>query len=568
MPSLFLGGTSVSHKKTTTESVLYRNKKDSNIRNMLYVLKILSLFFICIPYYQFISGLYIPNDYTYTTGLLLSITTFPFMGAILLLWTALDDRRKRNRNAVWFEIILFFLVFTFAVFINNDSQSNYRFIYIILIITYTIELGPTVGKCLSLCASFLILVSNLLDTNDPGSFEAALATACIFIIIAWTLGYYVTQEKTHITYLTDIANKDGLTGIYNHRHFHERLHDLYNQYQASNSPLSLIMLDVDFFKEYNDIFGHVEGDRLLNKIVEIMKEYTKDTTNLFRYGGDEFCIILEQADSTKAKEIGEQIRAAVNQLKFEDLRYMTECGISISIGIATAAFDADSYIALIDKADSALYRAKYLRRNRVETYGEMWEVLKELFGGFSEDAMKYVKTLMSVIDTRDKYTYSHVERVAHYCELMSDHLHLSLSERRSLVTSAYLHDLGKINISKDILISDQKLTDEQWEELKHHPIGSAEILQKLEVFEDIIPIVKHHHEFYNGTGYPDKLSYKTIPHLARLLSVVDSFDAMTSKRPYQKIKSQSEALRELQRCKGTQFDPYYVDQFVEMMKTT
>ena len=143
---------------------------------------------------------------------------------------------------------------------------------------------------------------------------------------------------------------------------------------------------------------------------------------------------------------------------------------------------------------------------------------------------------------------------------------LSKEEKRLLLYGAYLHDLGKINISKETLISNTRLSDEQWEELKKHPQDSADIVSQIEGFEKIVPIVLQHHEKYDGTGYPNKLKGTEINYLARILTVADSFDAMTNQRPYQKTKSFREAFEEIERCKGTHFDPVIADGFMEALK--
>lgn len=181
--------------------------------------------------------------------------------------------------------------------------------------------------------------------------------------------------------------------------------------------------------------------------------------------------------------------------------------------------------------------------------------------------MKTLKTLITVINSRDTYTYNHVERVFSYCSIISDYLDFAAEDKRLLLYAAYLHDLGKINVSKETLISNTKLSQEQWEELKEHPQDSADILSQIKGFEELVPIVAQHHERYDGTGYPKGLKDGEINYLARILTVVDAFDAMTNKRPYQERKTFEEAFEEIERCKGTQFDPEIADKFMEALKS-
>ncbi|MPM62193.1 hypothetical protein SDC9_109059 [bioreactor metagenome] len=205
-----------------------------------------------------------------------------------------------------------------------------------------------------------------------------------------------------------------------------------------------------------------------------------------------------------------------------------------------------------------------MRRNSVEVYSSIFE---EFSGDDSQNEglkkiMNSLKTLITVINSRDFYTYNHVERVVYLCKEFANYLELQDEDKRLLLYAAYLHDLGKINISKEILICDQPLTNEQWEELKRHPIDSAAIVGAIEGLEDIVPIILQHHERYDGAGYPNKLRGNEICYLARILTLADSFDAMTSKRPYQATKTYDQAFDEIRKCSGTQFDPDLSEKFI------
>ena len=178
-----------------------------------------------------------------------------------------------------------------------------------------------------------------------------------------------------------------------------------------------------------------------------------------------------------------------------------------------------------------------------------------------------IKTLISIINAKDRYTYSHVERVVIYSRLLADKLNLSDVDKSNLIYGAYMHDIGKINIAKEILVKRMKLEKEEWEELKQHPENGVEIIKSVESLKDVIPLIKHHHERYDGKGYPDGLSGENIPYLARVLTVVDSFDAMTSNRPYNRRKSYEEGIEELRKCSGEQFDPEIAKAFIEVIES-
>jgi HD-GYP domain-containing protein (c-di-GMP phosphodiesterase class II) len=212
---------------------------------------------------------------------------------------------------------------------------------------------------------------------------------------------------------------------------------------------------------------------------------------------------------------------------------------------------------LIKKADEACYRAKFLCKNRVEAYHS---ILDEFH--FDIDVIAQIKTLIAVINAKDKYTYRHVESVVFYSNLIAEQMKLGMSEKRKLVYAAYLHDIGKINISEEILMKTDPLTEDEWATLKNHPQYAVDIIQNIESLRETKPIVLQHHERYDGKGYPSGLKGDEIHYLARLLSVADAFDAMTSLRPYQTAKTYKQAIAELKRCSGTQFDPDAVKAFV------
>ncbi len=236
--------------------------------------------------------------------------------------------------------------------------------------------------------------------------------------------------------------------------------------------------------------------------------------------------------------------------------------ITVSIGIAEFGGKYDSPDELINRVDTALYRAKFLRCNRVEQYVSVFDNFPNL-----DNKITSLKSLINVIHSRDSYTYDHVKRVVWYCQLYADHMGLSDDEKTKLVYSAYLHDLGKINVPKHILISANKLSDEEWEEMKKHPVDSAKIICNIDGLEDIANIVLHHHEKYDGTGYPDGIAGDDINPFARILAVADGFDAMTSNRPYQSARTIEEAFKEIRRCKGTQYDPEIAENFISAIKS-
>lgn len=336
--------------------------------------------------------------------------------------------------------------------------------------------------------------------------------------------------------------------------------------EVENEKLSLIFMDIDYFKHYNDLYGHQKGDEALKKIGKLLKNIARENDLVARYGGEEFAIILPNTSEEEATKIAERIRNKVEKTYFEGQENQPNANFTVSVGIAVFPDKAKSELELVKCADDALYRAKFFHKNRVETYVSVLDELKRDLNEEENTLVTSIKTLISIINAKDKYTYSHVERVVIYSRLMAKKLGLSEDEKKQLIYGAYMHDIGKINIPNEILTKKMRLTKEEWEILKQHPKDGVEIIKSVNSLKNVVPLILYHHERYDGFGYPVGLKEKEIPYLARVLTVIDSFDAMTSSRPYNKRKTYDEGLIELERCSGTQFDPEIVCIFSEVVK--
>ncbi|MGB8454620.1 MAG: diguanylate cyclase [Anaerocolumna sp.] len=481
------------------------------------------------------------------------------------------NRNENNHFLQLLEISVFVIVFVIAIYVSGANESYNKFIFLFIITSYTIEYGMNTGLTIAFISTGVISLMDIIfgGNNDVNTyFENDLALFVMFFLVAWTLGFYVRLEKSHIQDLTEYANIDGLTGAYNHRYFYELIGNICDDSFRKDTQLSLLMVDIDYFKKYNDMFGHAKGDELLKEITAILHKTLRTGDILCRYGGDEFCVILPGTDKEEAASIANKLREAIYNYNCPGQEYLPDGKMTISIGVSTLNKESENSNTLIENADMALYRAKFLRKNKVEVYSSVFDQVIEI-GNKNTDLlenMKPLKTLITVINSRDTYTFKHVERVFNFCNITADYLKLSAEDKRLLLYGAYLHDLGKINISKEILVADNKLTKEQWEELKKHPKDSADIIKQIDGFENVVPIVLQHHEKYDGTGYPCGLIGDNISYLARILTVVDSFDAMTNQRTYQKVKTFDEAFREIEQCKGSHFDPFIADKFIEAVK--
>lgn len=547
------------------------NKKQ--IDDIVSVVKLSSLIFAGMGFFEHIVDANQSIDYASSLFPILTI----IVGALVLsfvycIWafsTAKKIGSKYKNRTQLVENFVIIIIFFLVILMSGANKSDFKFLFLFIIITSTIQSGRKHGLVVACLSAISILAIDLIFSNgSPVNkyFQNDLIMAGVFVLTAWPLGFYVDIANDHIEELKSLANEDGLTGVYNHRFFHDILRLKIISCEKEKTPISVIFIDIDYFKHYNDLYGHQKGDEVLRIIGSLLKNSIRKEDVVARYGGEEFSIILPDTSEKDAIPIAEAIRKKIEETYFEGEENQPNGRLTVSMGISVYPEKAKNDVELIKSADDALYRAKFFKKNRVETYTSILDELKQDIEEEHIDLITSIKTLISVINAKDKYTYAHVERVVVYCRMLADKLKLSEEDKKTLIYGAYMHDIGKMSIAKDILIKKMPLTSEEWEELKLHPANGVEIIKPVKSLENIMPLILYHHERYDGKGYPDNLKGKDIPYLVRILTVVDSFDAMTSNRPYNKRKTYKEAIDELKRCSDSQFDPAIVEAFVEIIK--
>lgn len=547
--------------------------KRKQINDIVSVVKLTSLLFSGIGLFNFILNYFNINvdNINYALTIILVLTSVLILTFTFFIWSFSTTKKFNEKNIEKIRIIenyFLIIVFFIIILISGAEESQFKFLFLFIIITTTIQSGMKQGIIVACVSSASILIMDLVCVNQPGVnyyFENDLILAGVFILTAWPLGFYVKTESDHINMLQDLANEDGLTGLYNHRYFHDALSQKVKLHEKENKPISLVFIDIDYFKHYNDLYGHQKGDEVLRAIGAILRANTRERDIAARYGGEEFALILPDTTEQDALVIAENIRSEIETTYFEGEENQPKGKITASIGLSIYPDKAKSDAELIKSSDDALYRAKFFNKNRVEIYYSILDDLKKDIEEKHIDIVTSIKTLISVINAKDRYTYGHVERVVVYCRLLAYKLGLSEEEKKTLIYGAYMHDIGKIGISEEILNKRMPLTEEEWEILKQHPINGLEIIKPVESLKEIAPLILHHHERYDGNGYPGNLMGENIPYLARVLTVVDGFDAMTSNRPYSRRKTNEEAVEELKKCSGTQFDPIIANAFIEVI---
>ncbi len=548
--------------------------KYKQLNDIVAVVKISTLLFtgMIIIQYFFSDGI-LKNNILYSQyGIILVGFITCLLLFIYVIWKFYTPSKLKNKHSLLFQIIeniTFVIIFSVVILISGANTSGCKILFLFIIITTTMQSGLKQGMIFALISSIIILGVDILyipNVEINRYFENDLILVGVFFLTAWPLGFYVKIEGEHIERLKDLANEDGLTGVYNHRYFFDALEKELENSKENKQKLSVIFIDIDYFKNYNDLYGHQEGDKVLKKIGSILKDSIRIGDTVARYGGEEFAVILPNTDEVIASHIAENIRQFIEKEYFYGQQNQPNGNLTVSIGISIYPDKAKDEFELIKSADDALYKAKFFNKNRVETYVS---ILEEIKRDISEDEVKLVtsiKTLISVINAKDRYTYGHCERVVLYSRLLANKLNLSEEDKNSLIYGAYMHDVGKINIAKEILIKKMPLNDEEWNLLKEHPQNGVDIIKPVTSLKRIEAIILHHHEKYDGSGYPKGLKGKEIPYLARVLTVVDSFDAMTSNRPYNKRKTYEEGMEELKKWSGRQFDPEIANKFIEVIK--
>ncbi|MDG2222148.1 MAG: diguanylate cyclase [Rubripirellula sp.] len=363
-----------------------------------------------------------------------------------------------------------------------------------------------------------------------------------------------------------LATQDALTGCLNRRAFFEGFESHWKEAQATAAPLACIMIDIDHFKNVNDTYGHHTGDEVLRQVSKTVHQLHCEDGLVCRYGGEEFCVLLPHYDLNQALQAAEKTRAAISVIRLSET---AELRLTASLGVSELRFKPSDPQDLINQADICLYVAKREGRNRVISY---YERIKTTIK--NEEALKArrekvnipyqaVTALMTTLSYRDAKTAEHSRRVADLCGRFSAGL-LDPAKIYLLEIAALLHDIGKIGVPDDILLKPGPLSAEEWEFMGRHDRIGVEIIACAFECPELSSIIANHHAFYGGAGRDSSLpTGDKIPVCSRILAIADSYDAMVSDRAYRKGRTHEEAIKELRRCAGTQFDPSLVEQFAE-----
>lgn len=455
------------------------------------------------------------------------------------------------------------------------------------------------------------------ETAEPMDFseEDVRLLHTLADLISVALHNALTLQKAQEQAITD-----GLTGVKTHRYLMEALSAEWKRATRAGRHFSLVLIDLDRFKFVNDFYGHLEGDLVLHRVGQILEQNCRRSDVVARYGGDEFVILMPETNAAQAVQIADKLRPAIC-----DDPLLREKTITASFGIASFPLHGSTPQELIQVADASMYISKHEGGNIVSTAdhcdaaeSKKWKrdvleaylgvTLKRLFStgpdAFNEIRQRLhqfaaslsttepdagdanegypdkeavfgdippalidtVTSLALAIDSKDHYTQGHSQKVAAYAALIADALGLKEEEIGEIRLGALLHDIGKVGIPEEILGKRGPLNPEEWEKMKEHVLYGDRMLEPLQTISRIRKMVCHHHEMFDGSGYPHGLVGEQIPIGSRIIAIADAYDTITSERIYKKARTPAAAFEELERCAGSQFDPELVRVFIEAVQ--
>jgi diguanylate cyclase (GGDEF)-like protein/putative nucleotidyltransferase with HDIG domain len=453
-----------------------------------------------------------------------------------------------------------------------------------------------------------------IESSKPVDFseEEVLLLRTLADLIAGALHNALSFQKAQEQAITD-----GLTGVKTHRFFMEALSAEWKRSTRAGRAFALVLMDLDRFKFVNDFYGHLEGDLVLQRVGHILEANCRRSDVVARYGGDEFVILMPETNMEHARQLATKLRGWVSADPL-----LREKNISASFGIACYPLHGSTPQELIQVADASMYLSKHQGGNAVSTAdhfdpneAKKWKrdvleaylgvTLKRLFATgpeafeeiysrlkqFTESlaategtngaaaatadqgppalpqaVLDTVTSLAFAIDAKDHYTQGHSQKVSAYAALIAEALGMSDLEVEEIRLGGILHDIGKVAIPENILNKSGPLNPDEWDTMKSHVTFGAKILDPLTPLARIREMVLHHHEYFDGSGYPDGLSREEIPLGARIIAVADAYDTITSDRTYKKARAAEQALAELERCSNAQFDGKIVALFVRTMR--
>lgn len=468
---------------------------------------------------------------------------------------------------------ILFIIYTICTYVQNTNIDDiFKGIIaqiqaiICLIIAYQFT---TIGFIIISVVTALELIHYILIYVSTHNMALLTAGTIKFIILCTS--YVVSRiQKQHLLLCKrqeELINIDDLTQVYNRRFFQNQLNEELLIADKHHTNVGLMLINIDNLKLINDNFGHDYGSMVITSIASLLKSIINDNYYLCRYGGDEFALIIPDIDTRKLNAHSIHFKKLIKQNYPTYIESSIQSLATLSIGLSVYPLMAIDSETLLKQADAALYHAKNTGKDTLHIYKNILGQLNDDITLKNKHLIAIFRALLTCLSTKDPYTFGHCQRVAYYASNLAKELGLSTNEINTLYYAGLLHDIGKIELSMSLLNKHGKLTEEEFEQVKMHPIYSANILEPLSDIYELVTHIRHHHERYDGLGYPDGLVGTDISLGARILAIVDAFDAMVSNNLYKEPISIDDALDEISCCSGKQFDPYIKEVFIKMIRS-
>jgi len=385
--------------------------------------------------------------------------------------------------------------------------------------------------------------------------------------------------------LKHLALKDSHTKLYNYYYLSEIIEHEFKRAQRQNSPLSVIMIDIDYFKAINDVYGHVFGNLVLKQLASKMKDLLREYDIIFRYGGDEFTIVSPGTDRSAALDLAKRLLHMVKTSNFGNKKQKAKLKLSLAVS-SYPEDDPKTGMGLISLADTILKTVKEYGGNKAYSSDNIKQLheknarntskntqletlkskLHRLIDRANQSVLEEIFSFAKTINQKHKYFSKHAEGVARLATDMSRELKLPEEMIIHIGQAAILKDLGKVGINEKIIHKKTKWTQQEYDEFKKHIHAGVEIVSVIPFLRGLVPLLLHYCERWDGVGYPDGLKGNDIPIGARILRVADTYQALISNRPYRKAYQKKEAIKIIQESSGIQFDPKVIEALLKILR--
>ena len=495
------------------------------------------------------------------------------LGSVLFCRAASDDNKGRAESVVGVDMSLAKEVVAAQAGLEHTQETNFLVCTIL-----SVALGILAARRVANIRRTLGQHAERMRSGGPDS-QIDASRADEIGRFAETFKETATGLRQSRERLKECTSVDFMTGLANYVYFHERLEYEIERAALQGSELCVLLIDIDKFRLLNDAFGRDVGDGLVQQVAAVLSSNVRKKDVVVRYGGDDFGVILLDTGLAEGRDIAERLRAKIARHAFLSLpadrlpirAFRTEeepIHLTITVGVAAYPTHHSTKDGIVMAADVALCQAQRATRNAVWVFdprswmnrgvdpGKLFQVLRD-------PTPAALRLLAAAVDARDPYTNGHSERVSEYAHMLAELVGYEPAMADEVRTAGLIHDLGKLGIPDSILCKPAALTPEEEAIVRSHPTLGESVLRCVRLLEQVIPAVLHHHERWDGGGYPDGLSGEDIPLLARIAGIADAFDAMTTDRPYRPALSFDKAFSELRAGAGRQFDPSLVEPFIE-----